>query len=133
MAKYTFRKAGPNLELIGDKPGSKDSMQHAIADLPEVKARVRTKAAIGGSKSEARLAAAKNRNGGGIEPIFAPAQVNVVDGPSGIDWYIELEHEHALSIEFGRPKKGGWGAMEGLGILLAAFDTYGTNDGEEYE
>lgn len=133
MAKYTFRKAGPNLELIGDKPGSKDSMQHAIADLPEVKARVRMKAAVGGSRSEARLASVKNRNGGGIPSISEPAEVNVSSGPSGIDWYVELIHQNALSIEFGRPKKGGWGAMKPVGILLAAFDTYGTNDGEEYD
>lgn len=129
---YTFRKAGPNLELIGDMHGSKDSMQHAIADLPEVKARMHSVASEGAVKSEARLAAAKNRNGEGIPPQSPMAQINVTDGRSGIDWYIELIHEHALSIEFGRPKKGGWGPMEGLGILLAAFGDYGPNDGEEY-
>lgn len=133
MAKYTFRPAGPGLELIGDRYGSKDSMQHAIADLPEVKAVVGNRAREGGARSEARLAAAKNRNGGGIPSIFEPAKVNVLDGPSGIDHYIELEHEHALSIEFGRPKKGGWGEMKGLGVLLAAFGEYGPNDGEEYD
>lgn len=131
MAKYTFRKAGPNLELIGDKPGSKDSMQHAIADLPEVQAKLRTTASAGRARSEARLAMAKNRNGGGTPPESPMAQVNLTHGD--IDFYVELEHEAALSIEFGRPREGGWGAMEGLGVLLAAFDTYGTNDGEEYE
>lgn len=126
---YTFRKAGPRLELIGDMPG-KDSMQHAIADLPEVQAKLSATANAGAAKSEARLAASANRNGGGIEPLSPMAEINVAHGD--IDYYVELIHQHALSIEFGRPKKGGWGPMKGLGVLLAAFGEYGPNDGEEY-
>lgn len=128
---YTFRKAGPNLELIGDMPGSKDSMQHAIADLPEVQAKLSATASAGRARSEARLAAAKNRNGEGVPSIYEPAKIDVSHGD--IDHYVELIHEHALSIEFGRPKRGGWGPMSGLGILLAAFGEYGPNDGEEYD
>jgi hypothetical protein len=127
---YTFRKAGPNLELIGDHKGSQDSMQHAIASLSEVQAELRTTANAGAARSQARLNMAKNRTGRGIPPQSPMAKINVEHGD--IDFYVELEHEHALSIEFGRPKKGGWGPMKGLGVLLAAFGEYGPNDGEEY-